>query len=42
VAEHGQVAGMVLDGPLAIDHAISAEAARINGIGRQRGRARVA
>jgi phosphate acetyltransferase len=32
MAERGQIAGAVLDGPLAFDNAISAEAARIKGI----------
>ena len=32
MAERGQAAGVVLDGSLAIDNAISAEAARIKGI----------
>jgi len=32
MAERGQIRGAVLDGPLAFDNAISAEAARIKGI----------
>jgi phosphotransacetylase len=32
MAERGQITGGILDGPLAFDNAISAEAARIKGI----------
>jgi len=32
MADRGQISGAVLDGPLALDNAISAEAARIKGI----------
>jgi phosphate acetyltransferase len=32
MAERGQISGAILDGPLAFDNAISAEAARIKGI----------
>ena len=32
MADRGQIAGGLLDGPLAFDNAISAEAARIKGI----------
>jgi hypothetical protein len=35
MAERGQIAGGLLDGPLALDTAISPEAARIKGLGRR-------
>jgi phosphate acetyltransferase len=42
MAERGQIAGGLLDGPLALDTAISPEAARIKGLGSEvAGRAQV-